>query len=89
MSVSTDFPSNSKQDAACIAYDYSRAAWDSLLDHLRHVPSEDIFKFSASAAGSEFCELVQVRIDVYNPLIISIRPSLTHFHGFQLLVLLP
>ena len=28
---------------------------------------EGIFKFSASAAASEFCEYVQVGIDVYNP----------------------
>ena len=36
VSVSTDFSSNSKQDASfhCIAYDYSHADWDSLRDHL-------------------------------------------------------
>ena len=34
---------------------------------MRDVPWEDIFKFSASAAASEFCELVQVGIDVYIP----------------------
>ena len=33
------------------AYDCSRADWDGLLDHLRDVPCEDIFKFSPSAAG--------------------------------------
>ena len=40
VSVSIDFPSNSEQDAPFhrIAYDYSRADWDSLPDHLRHVP---------------------------------------------------
>ena len=48
-----------------MAYDYSRADWDGLRDHLRDVPWEDIFKLSASAAASEFCELVQVGIDVY------------------------
>ena len=31
------------------------------------VPWEDIFKLSASAAASEFCELVLVGIDVYIP----------------------
>ena len=41
--------------------------WDGLCDHLRDVPWEDIFKLSASAAASEFCEWVQVRIDVYTP----------------------
>ena len=69
VSVSIDFPSNSQQDAPffCIAYDYSCADWDSLCDHLRDVPWEDIFKLSASAAASEFCEWVQVGIDVYIP----------------------
>ena len=48
-----------------MAYDYSRADWDGLRDHLRDVPWKDIFKLSASAAASEFCEWVQVGIDVY------------------------
>ena len=69
VSVSIDFPINSKQDASfhCIAFDYSRADWDGLCDHLRHFPWEDIFKLRASTAASEFCELLQVGIDVYNP----------------------
>ena len=67
VSVSIDFPTNSQQDAPFhrIAYDYSRADWDGLCDHLRDVPWEDIFKLGASAAASEFCESVQVGIDVY------------------------
>ena len=32
---------------------------------MRDVPCEDIFKRGASAAASEFCEWVQVGIDVY------------------------
>ena len=32
---------------------------------MRDVPWEDIFKLGASAAASEFCEWVQVGIDVY------------------------
>ena len=58
VSVSTDFPSYSRQDAPFhrIAYDYSRADWEGLRDHLRDVPWEDIFKLSASAAASEFCQ---------------------------------
>ena len=48
-------------------YDYSRADWDGLHDHLRNVPWGDIFKFCASAAASEFCEWIQVGIDVYIP----------------------
>ena len=56
-SVSIDFPINSKQDAPYhpIAYAYSFSDWDSLCDHLRDVPWEDIFKLSASAASNEFC----------------------------------
>ena len=69
VSVSIDFPINSKQDTLFhhIAYDYSQADWDALHDHLRDVPWEDVFKLSASAAASEFCEWVQVGIDVYIP----------------------
>ena len=39
-SVSIHFPVNSKQDATFhrVAYDYSRADWDGLCDHLRNVP---------------------------------------------------
>ena len=69
VSVSINFPINSKQDTPfhCMAYDYSCADWDGLCDHLRDVPWEDIFKLGASAAASEFCEWVQVGIDVYIP----------------------
>ena len=69
VSVSIDSPINSKQDTPfhCMAYDYSLADWDGLCDHLRDAPWEDIFKLSASAAASEFCEWVQVGIDVYIP----------------------
>ena len=69
VSVSIDFPSNSKWDALflCIAYDYSFADWNSLYDHLRDVPWEDIFKLGASAAASEFHDWVQVGMDVSIP----------------------
>ena len=52
-SVSIDFPINLKWDPLfhCMAYDYSHADWG---DHLGDVLWEDIFKLSASAAGSEF-----------------------------------
>ena len=68
VSVSIDFQMNSKQDTLFhrVAYNYSCADWDSLCDHLRDVPRKDIFKPSDSAAG-EFCEWVQVGIDVYIP----------------------
>ena len=69
VSVSIDFPINSKQDVLfhCVAYVYSCADWDGLCDNLRDVPWEIfiIFKLSASTAASEFCELVQVGIDAY------------------------
>ena len=58
VSASIDFPTNSKWDARFhhIVYEYSRAAWDSLHDHLRVVSWEDIFKLSISAAASKFCQ---------------------------------
>ena len=67
VSVSIDFPINSKQDSPFyrVAYDDSHADWDGLCDHLRDVPWENIFKLGASTAASEFCEWVQVGIDVY------------------------
>ena len=87
VSVSIDFPTNSQQDAPFhrIAYDYSHADWDGLCDHLRDVPWEDVFKLGASGAASEFCEWVQVSYI----LIENIMSTLTHLHGFQLLLLLP
>ena len=57
ISVSTiDFPLYSQWDTPFhhIAYNYSCADWDSLSDHLRDVPWENIFKLSTSAAASEF-----------------------------------
>ena len=67
--VTIYFPTNSQRDVPfhCIAYDYSRAEWDGLRDHLRDVPWEDIFKLDDSAAASEFCEWIQVEIHVYIP----------------------
>ena len=69
VSVSIDFPTNSQWDGPFhhIANDCSCADWDGLLDHLRDVAWEDIFKLGASAATSGFCEWVQVGIDVYIP----------------------
>ena len=69
VSVSIEFLSNSKQDVLfyCMACDYSCVDWDSLCDYLRDVSWEDIFKLSASAAASEFCEWIQVGIDAYIP----------------------
>ena len=69
VSVFINFPSNSQRDARFhrIAYDYFRADWDDIRDHLRDVSWEDIFKLVASAAASKFCEWVQVGIDVHIP----------------------
>ena len=67
VSVSIDSPSNSQRDAPFnrIAYDRSHGDLDGLLDHLRDVPWKDIIRLGASAAASEFCEWVQVGIDIY------------------------
>ena len=67
VSVSINFPSNSQWDILFhhVAYNYSYADWDGLHGHLRDVPWENIFKLSASAAASKFCEWVQVGIDIY------------------------
>ena len=93
VSVSIEFPSNSKRDTLfhCIAYDYSCAEWDILYDPLGDVPWEDIFKLIASAATSKFCEWkLEFRFELmYIFLIVSIKSSHTHLHVFQLLVLLP
>ena len=69
VSVSVESPLNLQQDALFhrIVYDYSCADWDGYCDHLRDVSWEDIFKLSASAAASEFCEWVKVGFDVYIP----------------------
>ena len=69
VSVSINFPSYSQRNDPFhrIAYDYSRADWDGLWDHLRVVPWDVIFKLGASAAAREFCEWVLIAIDVYIP----------------------
>ena len=69
VSVSIDCRTNSLRDGPFhhVAYDSSRADWDGLCDDLRDVPLEDIFKLGAYAATSEFCEWVQVGIDLYIP----------------------
>ena len=50
-----------------VSTDYSCADWDGFRDHLRDVPWEDICKLGASAAASEFCEWIEVGIDVNIP----------------------
>ena len=67
VSVSIDFPSQRDVPFHFIAYDCSGAEWDSLRDHWRGCPCGDISKLDASAAASEFCEWVQIGIDIYVP----------------------
>ena len=51
-------------------------------------PWDDIFNVSASAAAKEFCEWVQVGIDLDIPHCKSqVKPH--SYHGFQLLLLVP
>ena len=85
-SVSIDFPSNSQQDAPfhCIVYDYSCADWDSLCDHLRDAPWEDIFRLRLLLLLVYFVS--GFRLELMHVPHLSIRSSLTHQHGFQLLV---
>ena len=60
--ASVSFPSNSQRDAPFhhIPYEYSHADWDSLRDHLRYVPWEDVFKLVLLLLRVNFCEWVQV-----------------------------
>ena len=60
VSFSIDFPVNSKQDVSfrCVAYDYSRADWDGLHDHLRNVPWEDKSLFISIRSNPTFQQLV-------------------------------
>ena len=70
VSVSINFPIKSKRDAPFhhIAYDYSRVLIGMVfVIILGDVPWEDIFKFSATAAASQFCGWVQVGIDICIP----------------------
>ena len=66
LSVSIDFPINSKQDVPfhCIAYDYSCADWNGLCDQLKDVLVENIFELGASAAASEICEWFRLELRV-------------------------
>ena len=89
VSVSIYFPSDSKRDASShrIAYDYSRTDWDGLRDHLRdfhwRISSNSVLLLLLVNFVSGFrLELTSIS------LIVNIMLSLTHLHGFQLLVLM-
>ena len=79
VSASIEFPSYSTQQDAQfhrIAYGYCHTDYGGLCDHLRDVPWEDIFKLNASTATSEFCEWVQVGINVYiSPKNYQVKPQ--------------
>ena len=89
VSVFIDFPLNPQRHAPYhrIAYDYSGADWDSLRDNLRmfygRISLNSVLLLLlvnfVSGPGWNRC--------IY-PLIVSVRSSLSHFHGFKLLVLL-
>ena len=83
VSVSIGFPPNSQWDASfhCIAFDYSCADWVGLCDDLRDVNSVLLLLLVNFVSGFRL-ELM------YLSLIASVMSSLTHLHGFQLLVLL-
>ena len=90
VSVSIHFPVNSKRDTTFhrIAYDYSRADWDGLRDHLRDVPWRISLNLVLLLLLVNFVSGFSLEL-MYISLIISITSNLTHLHGFQQLVLLP
>ena len=88
VSVSIDFPINSKQDTLfhCVAYDYSHTNWDGLRDYLRDVPWGISLNSVLLLLLVNFVNGFRLEL-MYISLIASIRSSYTHLHGFQLLIL--
>ena len=86
---SIDFPMNSKQDAPFhrMAYDYSRADWNGLRDHLRDVPWGISLNSVLLLLLVTFVSGLRLKL-MYISLIVRIRSKLSHLHGFQQLVLL-
>ena len=86
---SIDFPMNSKQDAPFhrMAYDYSRADWNGLRDHLRDVPWGISLNSVLLLLLVTFVSRLRLKL-MYISLIVRIRSKLSHLHGFQQLVLL-
>ena len=58
VSACMDVSSNLQRDVSFhrMAYDYFRADWGDIHDHLRDFTWKDIFKLIASVAASKFCE---------------------------------
>ena len=92
VSVFIGFLSSAQQHTLfhCIAYDYSFANLDGLCGHLGDIPWNDIFQLSVLLLliYVNFVSVFRLEL-IYISLIVNIRSSLTHLHGFQLLVLLP
>ena len=85
--VSIDFPSNSKQDASLhrMAYDYSRADWDGLSDHL----IDGRVSLNSVLLLLLVTFVIGFRLELIYISLVNIRSSFSHLHGFQLFVLLP
>ena len=88
--IDLPLPINSKQDTPFhrVVYDYSRADWDGLRDHLRDVPWEDTLNSVLLLLLVNFVSGFTLEL-MYISLVVSIRSNLTHPHGFQQLALLP
>ena len=70
-----------------ITYDYFCASWGGLWDHLRDVPWTDIFNSVLLLLLVKFVSGFRLELMLI-PFTANIRWSLTHLHGFQLLLLL-
>ena len=86
VSISIDFASNSKGIAPShlAAYDCCIVDWYGFCDHFRDVPWDNIFKLGASAVAAEFVSVSRLEL-MYLFLIVYIKWSLIHFHGFSCL----
>ena len=84
VSVSIDFPINSKQDTLFrgLVYDYSCADWDGLCDHLRDFHERISLNSVLLLLLVNFVSGFRLEL-IYISLIISIRSNLIHLHGFQ------
>ena len=89
VSVSIDFPTNSQRDAPFhrIAYDYFRADWDGLRDHLGDVSWRISFNLVLLLLLVNFVGWFRLKL-VHISLIENIRSNFIHLHSVQLLVLL-
>ena len=90
VSASIGFSSQLKKDASFhhITYDCSCVDGEGLHDHMRDVPGDNIFKLMLLLLLVNFVSGFSLEL-MYIALIVSVRSSFTHHHGFQLLVLLP